>query len=154
MNLLDHPLVDKHFGCTYPCYHVSPASHREAKALRILQSMQEKISAGERYLMQDAQDQSWTIGCESRNFYDFHPFALRLPDRFQTKKEIEMSPMPCGCRWVQIEDCSVHGNKTKDEVEERIHRFMSRAYDSWAYDLKHGHLEKELRELVELARKK
>lgn len=130
----------------------------------------------DRFQKQESTGKCMTGGCWIKFSTGDHSGGIYGCDchKPQEKKEIEMSPMPCGCRWVNVLGCSnpVHnpklepqkcdcggwftfhkpecsGLKLKDPVEEKIltiaNRFSGQLRD-WQLD--------QLRELVELARKR
>lgn len=35
----------------------------------------------------------------------------------ERNKEVEMSPMPCGCRWVKVLDCKLPNHQSVEEVK-------------------------------------
>jgi hypothetical protein len=79
MNLLDNELVKKYF-----CY--EPAG---GWAYRVLEAMHQPIAKGERYLWisSEGKEAEKVFTADVAVFEKYHPFFLRLPDRFQTEEE-------------------------------------------------------------------
>lgn len=103
MNLLEHELVVKYFGADLPAGHyiVEAISHR------IIKAMCEPLKKGERFLSINERWDPLKI-IEQICVFDtppdnFHPYSLRLPDKFQ-----------CYCSSQDV-DCSVHPGKSVDE---------------------------------------
>jgi len=125
MNLLDHPEVREYFASDAIDVPFDIGTQAMI-ALRILQSMQELIEKGDLLLAREGD--TWVEVRSDRDINDpWHPHDLRLPDRFQTK----------------------------DEVEEKI-QYIRRWGDTTIPGIcKHGPIiEEQLRELVALERKK
>lgn len=103
MNILDNELVRLYFGCGRRddkfCADKECNVHQETWALRFLTAMQEQIKKGEKYLGISSNGQ---IEIHEQKVEDecylFHPYALRLPSRFQPteKKECECVPVKHG----------------------------------------------------------
>lgn len=184
MNLLDNELVRKYFGCDLRgvqtlCDHFNQQNCDKSTSYRILQSLQEPIKKGERYLNfngnMDLYEEAMTkeLTCPS-----FHPMALRLPDRFQKQEKpscVHHLMPPCGfCGAVPVyyeqpkpspEKCVYnHGTgskcdcKPKDEealysreVEEKIETMIKSYVPVFGYPS--GFLRTELRSLLKLIRK-
>ncbi len=89
MNLLDNDLVRRYFGCQHAEGSICDCVAGDMPC-KILTAMQEPIRKGERYLKWDSEFE-WVNRCN--NFVEelekpgFHPYALRLPDRFQKREE-------------------------------------------------------------------
>lgn len=80
MTLLDNELVQRYFGCTGK----DDYERASATAFLILQAMQEPIKKGDKYLRIDEINGVYEMVLDRDfNFPSFHPFNLRLPDRFQ-----------------------------------------------------------------------
>lgn len=86
-SILDNERVWKYFG--------SGNQDSRGVAYEILRAMQEPIRKGERYLLHrqipDMYGEAVYEGEEILSVKGFHPFALRLPDKFQT------AGCNCGC---------------------------------------------------------
>lgn len=90
-SLLDNELIHKYFGCNeVSCPSGHPLGWQECVALRILTAMQEPIKKGDLVLCFP------DIGSETKeptawhcDYEKFHPHLMRLPSRFQPKKECE-----------------------------------------------------------------
>lgn len=124
MDVLDNELVQKYFKCDNSIGCLCAQWPVQSMSWHILEAMQEPTNAGDRmlYLNSDTLGGMWieeTIA--TANVLYFHPFTLRLPDRFQKKV---------------------------DPVEEKIKEISSR----WSVP-PYQAVERELRALVELARK-
>jgi hypothetical protein len=86
MNILDHELVKKYFGCSPELNY--PHDCLEFRSKRVLDAMQQPIKKGERYLEVNR------MGCEFRirekecdgNIFGVHFYELRLPDAWQGKE--------------------------------------------------------------------
>ncbi len=135
MTLLNNELVLKYFG-GHDGKHIDGMCD-DLIALRVIQAMQEPIKKGEKYLIWDS---ITSFVKEDESFSTLGPgvVSLRLPDRFQKR-------LTMGC--IHGEECACF-SQPKDEVEEKINDLV----DRWQY-YDFQTVRKELRELVELARK-
>lgn len=87
IDILLHPLIVKYFAC-HKHDTCSENLSPECIALSILRSMQESIRKGERYLCLNINPLEIDgpierTRMESDSDFEFHPFMLRLPDKFQ-----------------------------------------------------------------------
>lgn len=100
MDILEHPLVLKYFTSEYKAYYPvmgdsekmdAAAWDKCALAARVLDSMQQPIRKGDRILrgkdVESLNEGTWTF---DQTIGGAWPWLLKLPDRFQEKKE-------CGC---------------------------------------------------------
>lgn len=120
MDLLEHPLIKAYFVENH-------LGHKDGMcddlvALRIIQAMQQPIKKGERYLMHrqipDMFGETTFDGEDIYNVAGFHPFALRLPDRFQVTEELKPEPQKCcvACEEsVHMNDCPCHKSNDCDQ---------------------------------------
>lgn len=92
-DILENDLVWRYFGCdAHEIRCPNGNEYLEHMALRVLKSMQEPIRKGERYLESRTTFDVNEYGNFTEEkvldtdltFSKFHPFSLRLPDRFQT----------------------------------------------------------------------
>lgn len=89
-SLLDNELVRKYFGCRAVCteahfINVGYDEHEWCMSSRILESMQQPIKKGDRYLLANFDGSvSEEIGGGLTDY--FHAYCLRLPSQFQTEK--------------------------------------------------------------------
>jgi len=100
MNILDNETVRKYFGCHPQHNHWGEfgAKCRNEQAMAILEAMHQPLRKGERYLNQ-ANRTDWILieDCP-KDINDWHPFALRLPDKFQEQgKEEHVHWFQCAC---------------------------------------------------------
>lgn len=174
-SLLDHELVRKYFGDDSDNYRsLGPVEDRISA--RILTAMQEPIRKGERYLKNISHPTDWYVyDNQSTDIFGFHPYALRLPDRFQKRGEESHCD---GCRCTEptnenfassilkksmpsSERCppmahpgqsSCPNCRPKDAVEEKIDELAEDWRDDSSSENKEFYV-KHLRALVALARK-
>lgn len=138
-NILDNELVKKYFGVNEPEPYYGHGWGRTAQA--VLHAMQEPIRLHEKHL-QILESNGEIIEIQtSIEYFGFHPYHLRLPDKFQ-KRECESH---C-CEYHKIHDCTCQPQR--DEVEEKIEWLVSNMPDITKQLWK-----EHLRELVRLAKK-
>lgn len=119
-DILDNELVKRYFGegqcqrdLTMFCLAVKSSDHAGCIAPRVLRAMQEPIQKGERYLA--IQDNAfWVVECCDPCSVIFHPFMLRLPDRFQQGDEVEFKIQQISQHW------RGHGCDVENELRELI----------------------------------
>lgn len=70
------------------------------------------------------------------------------PSQFQPSRE----KLSCTCKTIHFDPCHCECHKKPDRIEEKI-RELSHAFHSWIDKSGERDIRKELRELVELARK-
>ncbi len=140
MTILNNELVLKYFGSTHEsCPPGCQYEHKDKLANRVLQAMQKPIAFPDKCLAIGDDGSVGEFECRKGSKYiAFHSQLLRLPDRFQKRLTV-------GC--IHGEEC-VCFSQPKDEVEEKINDLV----DRWQY-YDFQTVRKELRELVELARK-
>lgn len=90
MKLLENPLVLKYFGCgTESGSCNGPHVCIDMRARRVIEAMEQQIKKGEKFLWSFDDGKTWeehiVTGAEDDKI--FHPFNLRLPDRFQPPVE-------------------------------------------------------------------
>jgi hypothetical protein len=113
-NILDNELVRKYFAFDLEGKEYDQSSI----AACVLHAMQEPIRKGERYLGWPSYTtvNQWTeqvCGEHEITPIDFHPFQLRLPDRFQKRE--------CKAGFLKCQDCGeeiIHKPQLTDAVEE------------------------------------
>lgn len=167
-SILDNELVRKYFDCAgfTDC---TQHDCKEVVAYKILQSMQQPIKKGEGYLLQLESGEFIARFCGEETRAYFHPYALRLPDRFQKPRKCHCGtseiihriegpcyhinndkPSPEKCCFLQNYPGREHDRDCpampKDEVEEKMDSIVM----NWSQQ---DNLIQELRALVKLARR-
>ena len=152
MDILQNELVKKYFN----------------NAEEVISSMQEPIRKGERYLWWSIDySGQWVEQTQTADIDGFHPFKLRLPDKFQ-KKECPNVSLECSCGkivshsapdvrhpWRDECGCGIKlcakCNGKCDEVEEKIEE-LANHYCAVTHPHSDCNKREQLRELVRLAR--
>lgn len=89
MSIMDNELVQTYFGTVHTgCPNGCSYDHFEASAKRILEAMHQPINEGERYLFILPNGYVIEETSFGEHTHTVHPDTLRLPDRFQTKKDL------------------------------------------------------------------
>lgn len=123
MDLLENELVLKYFGCRVLCSeahftNMAYDEHERCISTRVLQSMQEPIKKGERFINchgPNGNGQTSESVNETGQWYGYqepwHPYYLRLPDRFQKQECVH-----CFCR-IKRKCCYCEEAKPSPEKE-------------------------------------
>lgn len=91
MSILDNELVREYFGQWTDRKNSRETQFYEQMSLRVIEAMQQPIKKGDKYLSLIVPGTVSEQVAEVGTLEDFHPYALRLPDRFQKKE--------CGHAW-------------------------------------------------------
>ena len=153
MNLLDHPLVRKYFPCQWCRLETAGRPIHacdESRATQILQSMQEPLKKGEKYLnwrsMNILEELTTcdvrTDGCITNEINENFRL-LRLPDCFQKQPE----PHFCDCEFCGHPDTSF--GTTKDESPCYGNHSGLLFCERCGLDLKRGTKKDEVEEKIE-----
>lgn len=137
MSILENELVKKYFGC-------ATAHYRDMKTFKlspcyclanhVLAAMETEIEKGDRLL---TLGEIWEKNIWSGNTtLGFHPYHLRLPDRFQAKE--------CVCDYASCPNHQKNPNLTEEMIDEQV-SFIIKHYGKIG-------IEGSLRELIRLAR--
>lgn len=99
-DILENDLVRKYFGCEKGAHGACDGKRNdcmERTAFRVLKSMQEPIRKGEQamWLWYRQVHDDWIVGpWDGTKLDDYHPYVLRLPDRFQTAGKKDIFDLP------------------------------------------------------------
>jgi hypothetical protein len=163
MNLLDNELVKKYF-------HDDDVD--DQYGYKILEAMHQPIAKGERYLWinSEGKEAGKVFTADVAVFEKYHPFFLRLPDRFQTKECQHMfcclhgNPQPAPERGncvhgpnAQCDSCNTRSPEAAvEEMKDKIHLYFQCLRQTAHYHCDDTNCQVliYLRELLKLARGK
>ena len=148
MNFIENELMRKYFACEQE--HKGVVAFEDCCVSRnVLTAMQEPIGIGERYLNTGGTSDSWLeLTANSKFGSGYHPYQLRLPDRWQNvtcdhdqykkvccncgeicdvERKLQTAPkskLVCACyplSGLHMEPCSCHCHKPEPEEKECRH---------------------------------
>lgn len=143
MNILEHPLVLRYFGCDDEIEHYHLGSPCVFICRNVLTAMQEPIKKGKRFLCWRKDKVTEEISASGENSLGVGYVRLRLPSRFQPQEPGDKPTVYC-------RHCGGNNPLTapaRDGVEEEISRIIELQGSR-----KGAWLESHLRNLVALAR--
>ncbi len=87
MNIFENDLIRKYFGMDFRPEEMDTLSAQQQMAYGIVQAAQDPIKEGELYLYCSIDyPGEWVVQKQVTTTTEFHPFKLRLPERFQKQE--------------------------------------------------------------------
>ena len=98
MELVKDPVIVNYFSmsrCLGEGSVIRCCTHPNCIALRVLEAMTGAVEKGDKFIRWDGLEKTWTeeicMGNWNLVYSFYHPFYLRLPERFQARKKIPCS---------------------------------------------------------------